>query len=96
MKVMKTWDWDWRSPRNFGARIAVGLSVTLLGGRRKTTLEYPFSALMEALCTSAASWTARNTSREGMQILGPALRVARRSREEADLSTRRSWLEGYP
>ena len=31
-----------------------------------------------------------------MQILGPALRVARRSREEADLSTRRSWLEGYP
>ena len=31
-----------------------------------------------------------------MQILGPASRVARRGREEADLPTRRSWLEGYP
>ena len=67
------------------------------GGRRtKTTPEYPFRAPMEDLCTHAACWTARNTSREGMQILGPALRVTRRGREEADLPTRRSWLEGYP
>ena len=95
MKVNNTLKGDWRSWRNFGARFAVGLSTTLVGSRRKTTLEYPFRAPME-LCTPVACWTARNSSRKGLQILGPALRVARRGREEADLPTRRSWLERYP
>ena len=40
-------------------------------------LEHPFRAPMEALCTPATWWTVRNTSREGMHILAPALRVAR-------------------
>ena len=88
-------DGGWRSPRNFGARTAVGLSITLVGSRGKTTLEYPFRAPMEALRTPAACWTARKTSREDTRILGPASCVARRGREECGLSTRRSWLEGY-
>ena len=83
-------------PEEFGARAVVGLSITLLGSRGKTTLEYPFRAPMEALCAPAACWTARKTSREDLQILGSASRVARRGREEADLPIRRSWLEGYP
>ena len=85
MKVVKSLKGDWRSPRNFGARTAVGLSITLVGSRGKTTLEYPFRAPMEALCTPAACWPARKTSREDTQILGPASRVAPRGREEADL-----------
>ena len=96
MKGVKTLKGDWRSPRNFGARTAVGLSITLVGSRGKTTLEYPFRAPMEALCTPAVCWTARKTSREDLRILGPASRVARRGREEADLPIRRSWQEGYP
>ena len=90
MKVVKTLKGDWRSPRIFGASIALGLSITLVGSRGKTALEYPFRAPMEALCTPAACWTARKTSREDMQTLGPASRVARRGREEVDLPTRRS------
>ena len=35
MKVIKTWKGDWESPRNFGARIAVGISVILVGSREK-------------------------------------------------------------
>ena len=96
MKVVKTLKGDWRSPRNFGARTAGGLSITLVGSRGKTTLEYPFRAPMEALCTPAACWNARKTSRKDMQILGPASRVARRGWEKADLPIRRTWLEGYP
>ena len=96
MKAVKTLKGDWRRPRNFGARTAVGLSITLVGSRGKTTLEYPFRAPMDALCTPAACWTVRKTSQEDMQIVGPASRVARRGREEADLPTRRSWLEAYP
>ena len=95
MKVIKTLKGDRRSPRNLGAHIAVGLSITLVGSWRKTTSEYLFRAPMKALCTHTACWTARNTSPEGMQILGPTLRVARRGREEVDFSTRRSWLESY-
>ena len=72
MKVIKTMKGDWRSQRNFGERTAVGLSIALVRSRGKTTLEYPFRAPMEALCTLAACWTARKTSREDMQILGPA------------------------
>ena len=96
MMVTKTWKGDWRSPRSFGACTAVCLSTTLAGSRTKTTLEYPFRAPMEAVCTPAACWTARNTPREGMLILGPASRVAQRGQEEADLPTPRRWLEGYP
>ena len=59
MKVVKTLKGDRRSPTNFGARTAVGLSITLLGIRGKTTFEYPFRAPMEALCTPDACWTAR-------------------------------------
>ena len=73
MKVIKTLKEGWRSRKDFGARIAAGLSITLVGNRRKTTPEYPFRAPMKDLCMNAACWTARNTSREGMQILGPSL-----------------------
>ena len=57
--VVKTLKGDWRSPRNFGARTAVGFSITLVGSRGKTTLEYPFHAPMEVVCTAAACCTAR-------------------------------------
>ena len=68
----------------------------LFGSQKTTTFAYPSRAPTDALCTPAAYWIARNTSRGGMQTLGPALSVARRGREEADLPTRQSWLEGCP
>ena len=70
--------------------------MTLVESVGKTTLEYPCRAPMKALCTPAACKAAQNTLQEDMQILGPASRVARRGREEVDLSARRSCLEGYP
>ena len=96
MKVVKTLKGDWRSQRNFGCTYC-GWPLDNFSGEsgEKTTLEYPFRAPMEALCTPAACWNARKTSRKDMQILGPASRVARRGWEKADLPIRRTWLEGY-
>lgn len=90
VKGIKTWKRDWRSPTKIGAWIAAGLSTTVLGSRKTTRIEDSFNAPPESCARRpAACWTAIKTSGEGTQILGLALRVVWRGREEGDLRIRR-------
>ena len=68
----------------------------MLGGLGPLTYGYPSRVPTEGLCTHSACWTGRIVSREDIPIRGPALLAIRRSWREADLLTRRNWLEGCP